>query len=215
MWTLGDTVASIVDPAVCIGTFAVTSLLMYFSDQWPWYNQLKRAAWEPPGWVFGIAWAINYVLLAAGGILVRYYYDASAANHNIPVFISSQVAYYLQFALHILWVIVFSWMRSTAGGMMVIIATLITSIVMAVLFYIIHWLPGLLVTPYVLWIALATSLSVYIYVNNRHAHSPAMHDLLHHGHVRHHEEGLSAESLTRPKRDQPRRPPLTKHVAGH
>jgi tryptophan-rich sensory protein len=212
MWTLGDTVAAIIDPAVCIGTFAITSLLMYFADQWPWYNKLRRAPWEPPGWVFGVAWAINYMLLAAGGILVRYYYDASAANHNIPVFITGQVAYYMQFALHILWVVVFSWMRSTSGGFMVILFTLMTSIVMAVLFYIIHWVPGLLVTFYVLWIALATSLSAYVYAYNR---APSGLHMLHN--TRNQEEGISedmASAPRQPQQQQQRRPPLTKHVAG-
>jgi benzodiazapine receptor len=32
-----------------------------------WYRRLDKPSWQPPGPVFGIAWTILYVLLAAAG----------------------------------------------------------------------------------------------------------------------------------------------------
>ena len=35
-----------------------------------WYDELDRAPWNPPGWVFGPAWTVLYILMAVAAWLV-------------------------------------------------------------------------------------------------------------------------------------------------
>jgi benzodiazapine receptor len=168
MWTSEDTAVAIVDPVVCLVAFIGGIVIVALSDPWPWYNALDHAPWHPPRWVFGVVWMINYILLAAGGILSRYFYDNDPDSPG--VFVSSQVMYYLQFLLHIVWIVAFFSFRSLSGGFVVMVALMLSSAAMAVLFCVVHWGAGLTVALYVLWIFFAASLNLYALYRNHHHH---------------------------------------------
>lgn len=35
-----------------------------------WYAALPRPSWQPPPWVFGVAWPLNFLALAVAGSAV-------------------------------------------------------------------------------------------------------------------------------------------------
>lgn len=45
-----------------------------------WYNQLNKAPWTPPGWVFGAAWTLIMVCLA---VYMAYLYNESS-HQKLP-----------------------------------------------------------------------------------------------------------------------------------
>ncbi len=40
------------------------------TDIGPWYQALRKPAWQPPDWLFGPVWTIIYALTAYAGVLV-------------------------------------------------------------------------------------------------------------------------------------------------
>ena len=53
-----------------LGLVAAAAL---FGGQWgagQWYRELDKPSWTPPGWLFGPAWAVLYIMIAAAGFLV-------------------------------------------------------------------------------------------------------------------------------------------------
>jgi translocator protein len=36
----------------------------------PWYRDLRKPTWTPPGWLFGPVWSVLYVMIAVAGWLV-------------------------------------------------------------------------------------------------------------------------------------------------
>ena len=125
-----------------------------------WYASLRKAPWTPPAWAFPVAWVINYSLLAAAGTLATCHYASSATN------ITVMVTYYLQFPLHLAWTELFFGRRNPMAGLVVILLNSGLAVAMAVSMWSVHWVPGVLITPYVAWMMIATSLNVYVVLNN-------------------------------------------------
>lgn len=66
----GWSAADVVSLAVCIGLVALTSITGSRFMPGPWYRSLRKPAWTPPDWVFPVAWAFFYVLIAYAGWLM-------------------------------------------------------------------------------------------------------------------------------------------------
>ena len=47
----------------------------------PWYESLRFPSWRPPGWLFGPAWAVIFICIAASGILVWVEAQSEAQRH--------------------------------------------------------------------------------------------------------------------------------------
>lgn len=123
-----------------------------------WYPTLELSPLNPPGPVFGVVWSILYVLMAW----------AACRMHAVERSVNNRPLrwWLIQLLLGLLWCIVFFGMRDILGGLIVIIATTFATIVMAVFFWRRDGLAGLLVTPLLLWLTLATHLNLYIYLHN-------------------------------------------------
>lgn len=117
------------------------------------YEGLSRPPWQPPDIVFGLIWPYNFVVLAVAGVVVALTGSAAARAGWLGLTALSVVAalswarlFYVNEAL---------WPAAVALA----IATVLTVPVV-----VITWrtatVPGLLLIPYVLWLATATSLAV-------------------------------------------------------
>jgi tryptophan-rich sensory protein len=121
-----------------------------------WYQDLDKAPWTPPGWVFGAAW--TSIMICFSFYMTYAWERISNRKLLIGLFIA-------QWALNVLWNPVFFRFHEVFLGLMVI--TLLTLLIGYILFSQISRLrlKSLLLLPYFLWLIIALSLNGFVYLN--------------------------------------------------
>ena len=145
--------------AACLGAGVVGSLLMRESPR-EWYQQLAKPAWNPPGWVFGPAWTVLYVLMAVAAWRVWWRGPAPGVALALGVFAA-------QLVLNAIWTGLFFTLRSPAAALVDIVALWLAIGVTIRLFRPISPEAAWLMAPYWLWVTYALSLNLGIYILNR------------------------------------------------
>jgi len=140
--------------------FAALGLGVYLMDGGPlsdWYIQLNKAPWTPPNPTFGICWSMIMFCFA--------FYMASLlklhANKSLI-----WIIYSLQWILNSGWNYAFFNQHDSIFGIFIIL--LLLSIITYLLFKfctLLKW-KTLWITPYFIWLIIATSLNSYIVIYN-------------------------------------------------
>jgi translocator protein len=125
-----------------------------------WYEGLDRAPWNPPGWVFGPAWTVLYVLMAVAAWLV------AREGLDDPAVRTALLVYGVQLALNLGWSLAFFGLRRPWLGLVVILLLLVAIAVTAVAFHGIVPAAGWLLAPYLAWVAFATTLNAWVALAN-------------------------------------------------
>ncbi len=133
------------------------SILMNEGPSSAWYLLLNQAPWTPPGWVFGIAWTTIMLCFS--------FYLASLIR--IIDSVNFWAIYTVQCILNISWNYVFFNLQKTVAGLIII--SLLT-VVMVFYFYKFQnqqlKYTKYLLSPYILWLFIASSLNLYIVIYN-------------------------------------------------
>ena len=123
----------------------------------PWYINLNQAPWTPPGYVFGLAWTLIMICFTA--YLTLLWQEESTR-------VSAKKLFIISWGLNVLWNPVFFGLHKTSTALILISALLLLLVTMAVKFIkILRW-QTLWITPYILWLIIATSLNAYIVLQN-------------------------------------------------
>jgi tryptophan-rich sensory protein len=125
----------------------------------PWFDALVKPEAMPPGWMFGAAWTILYILL---GLALAMILNARGSRGR-PLALS---LFFAQLILNYSWSPVFFAMHQTRAALMIIAAMLILSIAAAFLFARIRKAAGLLMLPYIAWLCFAAFLNYQIVALN-------------------------------------------------
>lgn len=133
------------------------SMLMGEGASSDWYQNLEKAPWTPPGWVFGAAWSLIMVCFAFYMAYAWKLVDNRAALISL---------YAVQWVLNVSWNLFFFRLQLVLPGLIIIVA--LTLLVAYFLFAYRASMKArmLWVLPYFVWLLLATSLNAYIYFNN-------------------------------------------------
>ena len=124
-----------------------------------WYQNLRKPAATPPGYLFGIVWPALYILVgAAGGLVWRQ--RAHPARGRVLFW------YALQLALNFAWTPVFFGMHQIALGLGIILALNVAAIVATVRMARVDRLAPWLMLPYLAWIGYAAVLNFRIWQLN-------------------------------------------------
>lgn len=124
------------------------------------YAKLAKPSFSPPGWLFGPAWTILYILMGVAAFLI--WQKGLDAKGVIPALI----VFLIQLAINFSWSPVFFGLQSIAGGLILIIILWLAIIVTIVLFWRLNYVAGVLLLPYLLWVTFATVLNFYIWQLN-------------------------------------------------
>lgn len=142
-------------------------LLLSFSVAWfgaqfepgPWYAELDKAPWTPPGWVFGVAWSILYTLMAIAAWLV--WRRGGFAPNAMAL-----GAYGAQMVFNALWSWIFFGLRAPAWGLLDLVLLLVALTATLYLFRRRSFPAFLLLVPYYGWGVYAFSLNAWIWWHN-------------------------------------------------
>lgn len=125
-----------------------------------WYPALAKPAWTPPGWVFGPVWAILYILMAVAAWQVWRHRESVDVRLALRLF-------YLQLAFNFTWSFVFFGLRLPFWGLINILLLLVLILLTTGAFRTIDRRGAVLMLPYALWVAYASTLNAGIWWLNR------------------------------------------------
>jgi tryptophan-rich sensory protein len=120
-----------------------------------WFDALQKPAIMPPGWAFGVAWTILYTLMALAFAMVLHARGARARGIAILLFL-------VQLAMNLAWSPLFFRAHQVGDALVLILALLAVVAVTTLLFWRIRRLAGVLLLPYIAWLAFASFLNYEI-----------------------------------------------------
>jgi len=139
------------------GALAIGSYLSGDGAISDWYQNLNKAPWTPPGWVFGAAW--TFLMLCYSVFLI--FEQENTANGTF-----FWGMYSLQWLFNVAWNPLFfkyHWSVIALGDLVLLALVIYLSLYRAVRWR--SWKMALIL-PYAIWILLAVSLNAYIVLNN-------------------------------------------------
>ncbi len=121
-----------------------------------WYAQLAKPTFNPPGWVFGPAWSVLYIMIAIAGWRV---WNRDRTGWPMKL-------WWAQLALNILWTPVFFSAHQIGAALALILVLLIAILSFIVMSWRQDRAASWLFVPYAAWVAFAATLNGAIFVLN-------------------------------------------------
>lgn len=125
-----------------------------------WYDDLDKAPWNPPSWVFGPAWTALYIAMAVAAWLVA---RTGLGQREVQLALTLYAA---QLVLNLAWSALFFGARAPGWALVDIVALVVLVVATTIAFWRIETAAGWLLVPYLAWLAFATSLNAWIVVKN-------------------------------------------------
>jgi len=120
-----------------------------------WFLALQKPGYMPPGWVFGVAWTILYILLGLSLAMVLHAKGAPKRSRALALFA-------VQLALNFAWSpVFFAWHRADIA-LSIIAAMLVGTFALILVVWRIRVVAGLLLYPYLGWLMFAALLNYEI-----------------------------------------------------
>ncbi|GAB1857783.1 tryptophan-rich sensory protein [Flavobacteriaceae bacterium MHTCC 0001] len=138
------------------GALALGSLLMANGPQESWYENLNKAPWTPPGWVFGVAWT---TIMVCFSLYMAFLYYVLPTSNVLGLFIA-------QLSLNVSWNYIFFNQHFIGLGFLVIVALAFVIGLLTICYIKTIKYKTLLIAPYFIWLCIATSLNGYILLEN-------------------------------------------------
>jgi tryptophan-rich sensory protein len=123
------------------------------------YMQLVRPDWAPPAWLFAPVWSVLYLLIGIAAWLVWRERGLHGARLAMGLFI-------IQLAANALWTWLFFAWRQGALAFIEILLLLVLIVATLIAFWRVRPLAGVLLLPYLAWVAFATALTYAIWQLN-------------------------------------------------
>jgi translocator protein len=124
-----------------------------------WYQSLSLPVFQPPGPLFGIAWAILYTLIGTAFAMVWGTKLARGKRLAIALFA-------VGFALNLTWSPVFFRLHMISAALAIIAVMLLVAIATTWSFWRVNRLAGWLMLPYLAWLSFAAALNISIMMLN-------------------------------------------------
>ena len=125
-----------------------------------WYAALNKPVFTPPGWVFGPAWTILYILMGISLYLIL------QKGLDKPMVRQGVILFAVQLALNFLWSIVFFGMHAIFFALVVIILLFVLVLATSISFFRVSKPAGWLLIPYLCWLGFASVLNATIWILN-------------------------------------------------
>ena len=133
------------------------SALMGTGPMGNWYQDLNKAPWTPPGWVFGAAWTLIMIFLSIA--MAKLLGKTSRRSHIMSI-------WGVHLVLNVLWnPLFFNWhLLGIALIEILMLLGLVIYLGLCMKKEIGRW--SLLILPYILWLSIAATLNGYAFQFN-------------------------------------------------
>lgn len=126
----------------------------------PWYLTLKKPWWNPPGFLFGLAWSVLYPVMGLASWLV--WADGGFQKQGYPL-----ALYAVQLMLNLAWPLLFFGSHAITLALfdILLLEVLIAMTISA--FQPVNHVAANLMKPYLAWVIFAAALNLSILLKNR------------------------------------------------
>jgi tryptophan-rich sensory protein len=143
--------------AIAASCIAIVLIYIIGSGLWvntgdSWYSNINKPTWQPPGFVFGIIWPYNFIVLGIAAVII-----AQRASTT------TSLTYILFFALSVaaalIWAYLFYRPHNLTGAAIALTLTALLTIPMTYILFTISRPMAIAVMPYQVWVAIAAALN--------------------------------------------------------
>lgn len=145
-------IALIVWVGICLGVGMISSRF----EPGDWYRELARPSWTPPNWIFPVVWTALYIIMGIAAWLVWKQYGFSGASAALILFL-------FQLLLNGLWSWLFFGRHMIGVALIDLILLGIVILTTTILFWMRQPVAGILMVPYLTWVAFAGVLNYVIW----------------------------------------------------
>ena len=117
-----------------------------------WYANINKPSWQPPGFIFGIIWPYNFIVLGIAATVIGQRASKPAALTYIAFFA-------LSVAAALTWAYLFYRPHNLTGAALALTATAVLTIPMTYILFTISIPMAIAVLPYQVWVAIAATLN--------------------------------------------------------
>ena len=117
-----------------------------------WYANINKPSWQPPGFIFGIIWPYNFIVLGIAATIIGQRASKPAAFTYIAFFA-------LSVAAALTWAWLFYRPHNLTGAALALTATALLTIPMTYILFTISIPMAIAVMPYQIWVAIAAALN--------------------------------------------------------
>ena len=117
-----------------------------------WYSSLNRPPWQPPDFVFGVIWPYNFIVLGIVSFQVAQRMSRTTTLLWLTFFALSIVT-------ALLWAFHFYVPHNLHFAALALASTALLTLPLLYIAYKTSWILGVLLTPYQLWLSIATTLA--------------------------------------------------------
>jgi tryptophan-rich sensory protein len=131
----------------------------YWNRQDGWYQSLNQPSWQPPGFVFGLIWPYNFIVIG-----IALWVIASKASPTLVAVALGLFSISVIFALR--WSYLFYEVHDLKGAAFSLLTTAILTLPLLVITFSQSIKVGIALIPYQIWIFTAAALSASYAQNN-------------------------------------------------
>jgi len=117
-----------------------------------WYANINKPSWQPPGFIFGIIWPYNFIVLGIAATVIGQRASKPAAFTYIAFFA-------LSVAAALTWAWLFYRPHNLTGAALALTATVLLTVPMTYILFTISIPMAIAVMPYQVWVAIAATLN--------------------------------------------------------
>ena len=140
-----------------VAGIAIVAIYVIGSGLWVntgdnWYRTLNQPAWQPPGYIFGIIWPYNFIVLGIAAVTIAQRASSTATLIYLTFFA-------LSVACALIWAYQFYRPHNLEFAVIALFGTALLTVPMMVIAFRTSIPVGFALLPYQAWVATAATLS--------------------------------------------------------
>lgn len=156
-----DYIKLVLSLGICQGAGIIGSIFTAPSVKSSWYINLNKPSFQPPNWIFGPVWVVLFLLMGVSLYLIWNSKDLDSRR------LVALGIFAVQLVLNILWSYFFFHLKNPLAAFIEIIVLWLAILITLIIFFRLQKVAGLLLAPYLVWVAFAAVLNFSIWTLNR------------------------------------------------